>query len=167
MLLPPGPQSSICGVGMTPFYLLCEQKVNEWNLAHEAAGQSPFLSPSLICFLSPSPVPPPAPSASLFTVIPVYTHCAPGSHSPVFLSKYRWALCLSHNLCKLNHRELNFCSPLQAEKSRGQRLCTLSFYYPVINIRGRTLLLVVYCCSVTKSCPTPCDPVNCSTPGFS
>ena len=23
------------------------------------------------------------------------------------------------------------------------------------------------CCSVDKSCPTPCDPMNCSTPGFS
>ena len=23
------------------------------------------------------------------------------------------------------------------------------------------------CCSVNKSCPTPCDPMNCSTPGFS
>ena len=23
-----------------------------------------------------------------------------------------------------------------------------------------------YCCSVTKLCPTPCDPMNCSPPGF-
>ena len=71
---------------MTPFYPLREQKVDEWNLAHEAAGWSPFLSPSLICFLTPFLVPPPAPSVSLFTVTPVYTHCAPGVHSPVFLS---------------------------------------------------------------------------------
>ena len=24
----------------------------------------------------------------------------------------------------------------------------------------------VHCCSVAKSCPTPCDPMNCSMPGF-
>ena len=24
-----------------------------------------------------------------------------------------------------------------------------------------------WCCSVTKSCPIPCDPMDCSTPGFS
>ena len=23
-----------------------------------------------------------------------------------------------------------------------------------------------FCCSVAKSCPTPCDPMDCSTPGF-
>ena len=28
------------------------------------------------------------------------------------------------------------------------------------------ILRQVCCCSVTKSCPTLCDPVNCSTPGF-
>ena len=33
----------------------------------------------------------------------------------------------------------------------------LFLFYPVINIRGRTLLLVVYC-SVTKSCPALCNP---------
>ena len=27
-------------------------------------------------------------------------------------------------------------------------------------------LLILSCCSVTKSCPTLCDPMNCSTPGF-
>ena len=29
-----------------------------------------------------------------------------------------------------------------------------------------TLKLVLSCCSLTKSCPTLCDPVDCSTPGF-
>ena len=28
------------------------------------------------------------------------------------------------------------------------------------------LLYNCYCCSVTKACPTLCDPVDCSTPGF-
>ena len=28
-------------------------------------------------------------------------------------------------------------------------------------------LILICCCSVTKSCPTPCDPMDCSTPGSS
>ena len=27
-------------------------------------------------------------------------------------------------------------------------------------------MTVLYCCSVTQSCPTLCDPMDCSTPGF-
>ena len=27
--------------------------------------------------------------------------------------------------------------------------------------------MICCCCSVTKSCPTLCDPMDCSTPGFS
>ena len=34
-------------------------------------------------------------------------------------------------------------------------------------MRGRSLILgVICCCSVTKLCPTLCDPKDCSTPGF-
>ena len=29
------------------------------------------------------------------------------------------------------------------------------------------VLLCMYCCSVAKLCPTLCDPMSCSTPGFS
>ena len=29
-----------------------------------------------------------------------------------------------------------------------------------------TLFVKVFCCSVTQSCPTLCDPMDCSTPGF-
>ena len=32
--------------------------------------------------------------------------------------------------------------------------------------RREARFAVVGCCSVAKSCPTLCDPVNCSTPGF-
>ena len=54
--------------------------------------------------------------------------------------------------------------------------------YPVVTIREKNpkkniyiyvcvylklTLTTINCCSVTKSCPTPCDPMNCSTPGFS
>lgn len=39
-----------------------------------------------VCFLSPFLVPPPGPSASLFIVTPVYTQCAPDSHSLIFPS---------------------------------------------------------------------------------
>ena len=28
------------------------------------------------------------------------------------------------------------------------------------------VLVITYCCSVAQSCPTLCDPVNCSMPGF-
>ena len=28
------------------------------------------------------------------------------------------------------------------------------------------IAMEVCCCSVTNSCPTLCDPVDCSTPGF-
>ena len=28
-------------------------------------------------------------------------------------------------------------------------------------------MYVIYCCSVAKSCPTICDPMGCSLPGFS
>ena len=30
----------------------------------------------------------------------------------------------------------------------------------------KLLILAVVCCSAAKSCPTPCDPMKCSTPGF-
>ena len=36
--------------------------------------------------------------------------------------------------------------------------------FPVLLIYSRSLL--VCCCSVTKLCPTLCDPMNCSTPSF-
>ena len=32
--------------------------------------------------------------------------------------------------------------------------------------KGYFLVLTICCCSVTKSCPTLCDPMNCSIPGF-
>ena len=32
--------------------------------------------------------------------------------------------------------------------------------------RPREVWAAFYCCSVAKSCPTRCDPVDCSTPGF-
>ena len=28
------------------------------------------------------------------------------------------------------------------------------------------IILCLCCCSITKSCPTLCDPMDCSTPGF-
>ena len=31
---------------------------------------------------------------------------------------------------------------------------------------GRTVIKVAQFSSVTQSCPTPCDPMDCSTPGF-
>ena len=37
--------------------------------------------------------------------------------------------------------------------------------FPVLLIYGRSLL-VCCCCSVTKLCPTLCDPMNCSMPSF-
>ena len=29
------------------------------------------------------------------------------------------------------------------------------------------VVVVIVCCSVAKSCPTLCNPIDCSTPGFS
>ena len=72
-----------------------------------------------------------------------------------------------------------FCF-LQGAQHRNQRVhcpfisllahhLPLSFS-PFLTKRMRTELCFVHCCcccSVTKSCLTPCDPMNCSTPGFS
>ena len=33
-------------------------------------------------------------------------------------------------------------------------------------LKSVTLVALVYCCSVTKSCLVLCDSMNCSTPGF-
>ena len=43
-------------------------------------------------------------------------------------------------------------------KKKGQKLKIELPYDPTI--------LLVGCCSVTKSCPALCNPMNCSTPGF-
>ena len=34
------------------------------------------------------------------------------------------------------------------------------------NLDGKTAQFFICCCSVTKLCPTLCDPVDCSMPGF-
>ena len=35
-----------------------------------------------------------------------------------------------------------------------------------IRLEGKNKRFFLSCCSVAKSCPTLCDPMNCSTPGF-
>ena len=42
----------------------------------------------------------------------------------------------------------------------------LSAFFPVLAIRFQGFLISCYCCTVTKLCPTLCDPMNCSTRGF-
>ena len=62
------------------------------------------------------------------------------------------------------------------------RLClpsswfALEYQVPALNVVGQpmgfgiifleTHILYIWCCSVAKSCPTLCDPMYCSTPGF-
>ena len=39
--------------------------------------------------------------------------------------------------------------------------------FPVLDIRSLQVIYFICCgCSVTKSCPTLCDPMDCSKPGF-
>ena len=38
-------------------------------------------------------------------------------------------------------------------------------FYSVMNIKHQTTGACC-CCSVAQSCPTPCNPMDCSTPGF-
>ena len=42
--------------------------------------------------------------------------------------------------------------------------CFYNYYYEKYNIYKKANLY--YFCSVAQSCPTLCDPMNCSTPGF-
>ena len=47
---------------------------------------------------------------------------------------------------------------MEVPKKKRQKLKIELPYDPTI--------LLVGCCSVTKSCPALCNPMNCSTPGF-
>ena len=42
----------------------------------------------------------------------------------------------------------------------------LVFSFGGVGREGAVLIGVCSCCSVTKSCPTLCDPMNCSMTGF-
>ena len=41
-----------------------------------------------------------------------------------------------------------------------------SQHQPVTSVHNRLLRFLFGCCSVAQSCPTLCDPMDCSTPGF-
>ena len=41
-----------------------------------------------------------------------------------------------------------------------------AIHYPWMRVSPGSLLLWTCCCSVAQSCPTLCDPMDCSTPGF-
>ena len=43
---------------------------------------------------------------------------------------------------------------------------TTAFWIPVKPLHLRNMLRKLICCSVTQSCLTLCDPMDCSTPGF-
>ena len=45
-------------------------------------------------------------------------------------------------------------------------LARILFLSLLTNMCSIIMLVVIKCCSVTKSCPTLCDPRDCSTPGF-
>ena len=47
-------------------------------------------------------------------------------------------------------------------KGRFQMLCVSN-----CSLLNNWTIVIVHCCSVAQSCPTLCDPMNCSTPGFS
>lgn len=118
-LLPAGPQSSTCGDD--PHFISYTSRKSRGNLAREAVQVGVLFSllPSVFSVHSWSHLQPhllPLQSHLSIPTVPLaHIHRSSCLH-------YRWPGCLSHNLSKLNHRELNFCSPLQAEKPRAKAM---------------------------------------------
>ena len=51
-----------------------------------------------------------------------------------------------------------------------ERFSNKEDFYGIIRIVSKIQLelqMMICCCSVTKSCPIPCDPMDCSTPDSS
>ena len=44
--------------------------------------------------------------------------------------------------------------------------CSLTYPDPHSHQSNSDLICLICCCLVAKSCPTLCNPMNCSTPGF-
>ena len=42
----------------------------------------------------------------------------------------------------------------------------LTWHLPTLSLDPVKMLFHICCCSVAKSCPTLCNPVDCSMPGF-
>ena len=94
----------------------------------------------------------------------------PPTHSLVFydLLLYVLCICMLYVLCRCVIFLCHFNGSVSLESANTMNtpsfpsIWHLRFSREVCN----KLLLKPCCCSVTQSCSTLCDPIDCSTPGF-
>ena len=98
-----------------------------------------------------------------------------GVEISVTLRSFQLASFLPNESWKLYHDPVNGCRVFGGKFSERLRDGNVHSFFCVIvsngppgvgSCRGEKVRRPRCCCSVAKSCPTLCDPVDCSTPGF-